>query len=282
MVSGAPFMDPKFYPDNLELSGIVWSEGDRNMSQLFMQAWANFAKTGQHIRTQKHKKAEKTRSSGVDCLPFDMESFTVKVYKYFHIYTVSVEALKELCAFAGIEYAKLLEHGSTREDKELKASKYSMGPELFRLYLQRYARQFNFSLNEEAAVSALSFMYTPWSDRDNRSLLMQGYVDMLSDSYFVAPQDKTIKLMLDKGFKVYAYVLNYSLDSYPKEQYLRRSYDWDAVPHEVVDLMVSGAPFMDPKFYPDNLELSGIVWSEGDRNMSQLFMQAWANFAKTG
>ncbi|XP_029835799.2 acetylcholinesterase [Ixodes scapularis] len=169
-----------------------------------------------------------------------------------------------------------------REDKELKASKYSMGPELFRLYLQRYARQFNFSLNEEAAVSALSFMYTPWSDRDNRSLLMQGYVDMLSDSYFVAPQDKTIKLMLDKGFKVYAYVLNYSLDSYPKEQYLRRSYDWDAVPHEVVDLMVSGAPFMDPKFYPDNLELSGIVWSEGDRNMSQLFMQAWANFAKTG
>lgn len=39
-------MDPKFYPENLDLKDIVWSEGDRNMSQLFMQAWANFAKNG--------------------------------------------------------------------------------------------------------------------------------------------------------------------------------------------------------------------------------------------
>lgn len=169
-----------------------------------------------------------------------------------------------------------------REDKRLKEVKYSMSPELFDQYLRKYARQFNYTLNEEAAINALSFMYMPWSDQNNQSLLIRGYVDMLSDSYFVAPHDKMMKLMLEKGFRVYAYVLNYTLESYPKQEYYKRSYDWDDIPHGVIDLLVSGAPFMDPKFYPENLDLKDIVWSEGDRNMSQLFMQAWANFAKNG
>lgn len=50
---------------------------------------------------------------------------------------------------------------------------------------------------------------------------------MLSDSYFVAPHDKVMKLLLDKGFRVYAYVVNYTLESYPRLQYGRRIYDWD-------------------------------------------------------
>lgn len=169
-----------------------------------------------------------------------------------------------------------------KQDTGLKERNYAMTPEDFRIRLVRYARQFNYTLNEEAVVSALSFMYMPWGHQDNRTLLMRGYVDMLSDSYFVAPHDKMMKLLLEKGFRVYAYVVNYTLDSYPKQQYLRRTYHWDAIPHSMVDLMVSGAPFMDPKFYPESLELDGILWSEGDRNMSQLFMQAWANFAKSG
>jgi hypothetical protein len=46
----------------------------------------------------------------VDCLPIDIECFAVKVYKYFSIYTVRVEELKNFCDFAGNNYAKLLEH----------------------------------------------------------------------------------------------------------------------------------------------------------------------------
>jgi hypothetical protein len=38
----------------------------------------------------------------------------VKVYKYFNIYTVRVEELKNFCDFAGNKHAKLLEHGNTR------------------------------------------------------------------------------------------------------------------------------------------------------------------------
>lgn len=64
------------------------------------------------------------------------------------------------------------------EDKRLKEVKYSMSPELFDQYLRKYARQFNYTLNEEAAINALSFMYMPWSDQNNQSLLIRGYVDV--------------------------------------------------------------------------------------------------------
>jgi hypothetical protein len=50
----------------------------------------------------------------VDCLPIDIECSAVKVYKYFNIYTVRAEQLKNFCDFAGNNYTKLLEHGNTR------------------------------------------------------------------------------------------------------------------------------------------------------------------------
>jgi hypothetical protein len=50
----------------------------------------------------------------VYCLPIDIECFAVKVCKYFNIYTVIFEELKNFCDFAGNNYAKLLEHGNTR------------------------------------------------------------------------------------------------------------------------------------------------------------------------
>lgn len=52
--------------------------------------------------------------SGIDGLPFDIEALVVKIYKYFHIYTVRVTKLKEFCEFAEIQYKKLVQHGNTR------------------------------------------------------------------------------------------------------------------------------------------------------------------------
>lgn len=52
--------------------------------------------------------------TAVDVLPFDVEALVVKIYKYFHIYTVRVTSLKEFCEFAEVEYKKVLQHGSTR------------------------------------------------------------------------------------------------------------------------------------------------------------------------
>ena len=52
------------------------------------------------------------------------------------------------------------------------------------------------------------------------------------------------------------------------------------VPHDTEYLLATGAPFMDPRFFPSALELEKAEWTEADRNMSQLIMEAWANFAK--
>jgi len=52
------------------------------------------------------------------------------------------------------------------------------------------------------------------------------------------------------------------------------------VPHDSEFLLASGAPFMEARFYPSAFKLDRARWTESDRNISQLFMEAWANFAK--
>ena len=50
----------------------------------------------------------------VETLPVCVESLIVKLYKFFHIYTVRVSELKVFCNFADVEYQRLLLHGNTR------------------------------------------------------------------------------------------------------------------------------------------------------------------------
>jgi hypothetical protein len=49
-----------------------------------------------------------------DSLPLDIEFIVIKIYKYFHIYTVRVMKLKEFCEFVKTDYKKILSHSSTR------------------------------------------------------------------------------------------------------------------------------------------------------------------------
>jgi hypothetical protein len=44
--------------------------------------------------------------TAVDALPIEVEALVVKIYKYFHIYTVHVTQLKEFCEFVYLEYKK--------------------------------------------------------------------------------------------------------------------------------------------------------------------------------
>lgn len=53
--------------------------------------------------------------AAVDCLPVDIECIVVKIYSYFYINTVRVEALKSLCdEIDGVEYTCLLGYVKTR------------------------------------------------------------------------------------------------------------------------------------------------------------------------
>ncbi|CAL8119834.1 unnamed protein product [Orchesella dallaii] len=52
--------------------------------------------------------------TAADCLPLDVEAILAKIYKYFSIYTVRTESLKEFCEFVNIEYKGLLATSKTR------------------------------------------------------------------------------------------------------------------------------------------------------------------------
>lgn len=49
-----------------------------------------------------------------DFLPIDVESKVCKIFRFFHIYTVCVENLKEFCDFADVQFKDLLSHSKTR------------------------------------------------------------------------------------------------------------------------------------------------------------------------
>ncbi|XP_022241664.1 cholinesterase-like isoform X1 [Limulus polyphemus] len=162
-------------------------------------------------------------------------------------------------------------------DKDLIHRNYEITQKVFQERIQEYGKMFNYTLNPEAVYNALSFMYTPWMDPENNTLLRERYIDLLSDSFFVAPNDKMLKLMLQKGVETYMYVLNYTFEGLEE---LRP--EWIGVPHDTEYLLITGAPFMDYNFYPSSLKLSEAKWTQADRNMSRFFMEAWANFARDG
>lgn len=89
----------------------------------------------------------------------------------------------------------------------------------------------------------------------------------------MAGVDKALKTLIDTNVKSYLYVLNYTLQGLNLPR-------WYGVPHNSEYLLVSGAPFMDHRFYPSELNLEYAQWTEADRNMSLFFMASWANFAK--
>lgn len=134
---------------------------------------------------------------------------------------------------------------------------------------------YNYTINAEGIFDAIKFMYKPPLDPYNETLLREAYIHLLTDRYYVAPMEKIVHLMVKNKVPTYAYVLNYTLQGY--STILK-----DFVSSEVDYLLLTGAPFMDPKYYPAYLNLKNARWTEADRNMSQAMMEAWANFARDG
>lgn len=100
-------------------------------------------------------------------------------------------------------------------------------------------------------------------------------LQFLSDALYGAAIDQTIKLLLARGTQVHTYVLNYTLEG------LRLPF-WREVSRELEYYLVSGAPFMDPEFFPERLRVDRSVWTESDRNMSLFMLTSIANFAHLG
>jgi hypothetical protein len=52
--------------------------------------------------------------SSVNTVPLDIEGLIVKIFGYFHIFTVRVERLKEFCNFVGQQYKDILGYSNVR------------------------------------------------------------------------------------------------------------------------------------------------------------------------
>lgn len=162
------------------------------------------------------------------------------------------------------------------DDEEASVKNFVIDQELFRRKVRSFIKVFNVTVNQPAFIDAIDFMYSPWNNRANLSNYRQGLIDMLTDAWIVAGHDKIVKSMLSKRIPTYAYVLNYTIEG------LIQAEPWMGVPHDTEYFLISGAPFMDPKYFPSIYNLKEARWTEMDRNMSQFFMEAYANFAKYG
>ncbi|KAF2360655.1 Carboxylesterase type B [Trinorchestia longiramus] len=165
------------------------------------------------------------------------------------------------------------------EDPRLTSSNHEVTEEFFDLRIKEWVKRYNYSLNPEGAFDAIKWMYTFWPDPHNTTQIRDQYVDMLSDALYKSGIDQLIKEMVNttdrKPVPTYYYLLNTTLDALKLPQ-------WREVPGNLEYYFLSGAPFMDPEFYPENYRISRNLFSEGDRNISQFMMKTFANFAKWG
>lgn len=162
------------------------------------------------------------------------------------------------------------------EYEDASVKKFVVDRDLFRRKVKSFVKVFNVTLNQQAFVDAIDFMYSPWNDRGNLSNYRQGLIDMLTDAWVVAGHDKIVKALLTKRVPTYAYVLNYTIEGLVQPE------PWMGVPHDTEYFLLSGAPFLEAKYFPSIYNLKDARWTEMDRNMSQFFMEAYANFAKYG
>ena len=145
----------------------------------------------------------------------------------------------------------------------------------FNRKIESYIKILNATRNPDAFLGALRFMYGPFYDSQNATLLRKGLIDMYSDSWYLTGVDRMAKELVKHNIRTYMYVLNYTITAFDPPE-------WRGVPHDTEYFLASGAPFMDPRWYPEKYNLHRAKWSDADRNMSQFFMESWAKFARLG
>ncbi|CAG0888223.1 unnamed protein product [Darwinula stevensoni] len=153
---------------------------------------------------------------------------------------------------------------------------YDIGQDFVDMKIREYVHKYNYTLNPQGVFEAIRYMYTYWPDPSNRTHIREEYIKMMSDALYRAPVDHAVKMLVpDSRIDVYMYVLNTTIEA------LKLPY-WRQIPHNLEYYYFTGAPFMDKEFFPENDRVERIAWTELDRNMSQLFLYSFANFARYG
>lgn len=64
-------------------------------------------------------------------------------------------------------------------DEELQKRNYETNPDLFAKQVKEYVKIYNYTLDQERLISAITFMYSPWNDPENKTLIRQGIIDVI-------------------------------------------------------------------------------------------------------
>ncbi|EFX72170.1 hypothetical protein DAPPUDRAFT_308571 [Daphnia pulex] len=152
---------------------------------------------------------------------------------------------------------------------------FEITEQFFDMKIREYIHRYNYTYNPDGIYRAIKYMYTYWPDPKNTTHIREEYINFMSDALYKSPSDSMIKMMVDSGVPTYSYVLNTSINAlnYPF---------WSRVPHNIEYFFLTGAPFMDPEFFPEDLRVERKQWNEDDRRMSEFFMKALSNFARYG
>ncbi|GAB6023162.1 hypothetical protein CHUAL_007244 [Chamberlinius hualienensis] len=189
---------------------------------------------------------------------------------------------EELIRRGQFDKSKLYVTGVTRDegsylllkDNALSVVNYHVNYMYFKQKIREYIKMYNYTQNAEGIYNAVLYAYTNWADPKNDTLVREGYIHMLSDSVYNAPVDYMTKLLVEQGVRTHMYLMNSTVESLGKPY-------WQAVPHNTELNFISGAPFLDDKYFPfvdPNSRSSS--WTEEDRKMSALMMTLWSNIAK--
>ena len=155
------------------------------------------------------------------------------------------------------------------------APDYDITWDFFDVMVRDHINQYNYTLNPIGIFNAIKYMYTYYPDPNNRTHIREEFVNFWSDYFFKAPNDALVKTLVRNGVDTYMYVQNTTVEA------LRLPW-WRKITHNLEHYFLTGAPFMDSDFFPQNEQVSRELWTEGDRNMSQFFIYAFANFAWYG
>ena len=178
------------------------------------------------------------------------------------------------------------------------APKYDIGWPFFDMMVRDHIMQYNYTLNPEGIFGAIKYMYTYYPDPNNKSHIREEFINVIlicaktvfvyffvltsvsclqfySDYFYRAPQDNIVKTLVRNRVDTYMYVQNTTVEA------LKLPW-WRQITHNLEHYFLSGAPFMDPVFFPEDQQVSRRLWTEGDRNMSEFFIYAMANFSWYG
>uniref|UniRef100_A0A1B0EUA7 Putative fatty acyl-coa hydrolase medium chain-like protein n=1 Tax=Lutzomyia longipalpis TaxID=7200 RepID=A0A1B0EUA7_LUTLO len=126
--------------------------------------------------------------------------------------------------------------------------------------------------NNQIVIDAVNFLYKPYPPTMEPTVLRKRFIDFSTEKKFAAPAISLAAAMSQKKGDVFAYRFDMKARS---AGVLEGVPEWVGVPHGFDALFVWGLPYW--------AQLpSGAQWDRADKQIAEIIMTLWANFAKFG